>query len=76
MRIAATVCLLITFLLSSINLAQTSIDKLTTSINGTIINSEVNSSAMVSSENGKYWCTYEVTAATDEMRELGNFKLI
>ena len=75
MRIAATGCLLITFLLSSINLAQTSVDKLTTSINGTIINSEVNSAAMVSSENGKYWCTYEVTAATDEMRELGNFKL-
>src|SRR3972149_6891009 len=55
-------------------LAQNSIEKLTTSINGTIINSDLNPVAMVSSENGKYWCTYEVTAATDEMRELINLK--
>ncbi len=75
MRIAATGLLLITFLLSSINLAQSSIDKLTTSINGTIIKSEINLSAKVSSENGKYWCTYEVLAATDEMRELRNLKV-
>ena len=75
MRIAATFCLLFSFLFSSTILAQSSIEKLTTSINGTIINSDVNSSAMVSSENDKYWCTYEVIAATDEMRELGNLKL-
>ena len=67
--------LLITFLLSSINLAQSSVEKLTASINGTIIKSDVNPSAMISSENGKYWCTYEVIAATDEIRELSNLKL-
>jgi hypothetical protein len=75
MRILSTLSLLIAFLFSSIILAQSSIEKLTTSINGTIINSDVNPSAMVSSENGVYWCTYEVFAATDEMRELGNLKL-
>ena len=41
MRIATNL-LLITFLFSTINLAQNSIEKLTTSINGTIINSEAN----------------------------------
>jgi murein DD-endopeptidase MepM/ murein hydrolase activator NlpD len=30
---------------------------------------------VVASENGKYWCTYEVLAVTDEMRELANLKL-
>ena len=63
------------FLFSSIILAQSSIEKLTTSINGTIISSDVNPSAKVSSENGKYWCTYDMLAVTDEMRELGNLKL-
>ena len=75
MRIVATVYLLFSFLFSSISLSQSSLEKLTTSINGTIINSDVNSSAMVSSENDKYWCTYEVSAVTDEMRELSNLKL-
>ena len=75
MRIAATSCLLFYFLLCPINLAQSSIEKLTTSINGTIINSDVNPSAMVSSENNKYWCTYEVNVATDEMRKLSSLKL-
>jgi hypothetical protein len=75
MRILVTVSLLIAFLFSYIILAQSSIEKLTTSINGTIINSEANLSAMVSSENGKYWCTYKVIAATDEMRELNDLKL-
>jgi len=75
MRIAATFCLFFSFLFSSITLAQSSIEKLSTSINGTIINTDANPSAMVSSENRKYWCTYEVAAATDEMRELSNLKL-
>ncbi len=75
MRIIAAICLLFSLSFSSSNLAQSSIEKLTTSINGTIINSDAIPSAMVSSENGKYWCTYEVLAATDEMRELGDFKL-
>jgi hypothetical protein len=75
MRILATVSLLIAFLFSSIILAQSSIEKLTTSINGTIFYSDLNPSARVSSANGKFWCTYEVTAVTDEMRELGNLKL-
>ncbi|MGB5289348.1 MAG: hypothetical protein WBN42_12750, partial [Ignavibacteriaceae bacterium] len=75
MRNFATLSLLMVFLFSSIILAQSSIEKLTTSINGTIINLESNPSAKVSSENGKYWCTYEVIAVTDEMREIGNLKL-
>ncbi len=75
MRILITLLLLTAFLFSSNNIAQSSIEKLTTSINGTIINSELNPSAKVSSENGKFWCTYNVLAVTDEMRELGNLKL-
>jgi|GEM_PF-574665 len=75
MRIAIKLLLCLSLFISSINVAQSSLDKLTTSINGTIIYSDVNPSAMVSSENGVYWCTYEVFAATDEMRELGNLKL-
>ena len=75
MRNAATFCLLFSFLFSSISVSQSSIEKLTTSINGTIINSELNPLAMVSSENGKYWCTYDVTGVSDEMRELSNLKL-
>ena len=67
--------LLTLLLFNGILFAQSSIDNLTTSINGTIISSGENPSAMVSSENGEYWCTYEVVAATDEMRELGNLKL-
>ena len=55
--------------------AQISVDKLTTSINGTIINAEINPSAIFASENGKFWCNYEILAATDEMRELTNLKL-
>ena len=75
MRFLTTLLLLTGFLFSSTNLAQSSIEKLTTSINGTIIYSDVNPSAQVSSENGRFWCTYDVLAASDEMRELGNFKL-
>jgi len=56
-------------------LAQDSVDNFTTSINGTIISSELNPKAMLTSENQKYWCTYEVSAAMDEMRELSNLKL-
>jgi len=75
MRFRATVSLLIAFLFSSNILAQSPIEKLTTSINGTIINSDLNPSAKVSSANGKYWCTYEVLVATDEMRKLGNLQM-
>jgi hypothetical protein len=68
--------LILTALLLIINIyPQNSVEKLTTSINGTIINSDLNPTAMVSSENGKFWCTYEVLAATDEMRELESLKL-
>jgi hypothetical protein len=62
------------FLLYSRTLAQSWLDNLSISINGTIINKEINPTAKVYSENGKFWCTYEVTAATDEMRELSNFR--
>jgi hypothetical protein len=47
MRILTTLLLLLVFLLSLNNYAQSSIDKLTTSINGTIISSDLNSLAMV-----------------------------
>jgi murein DD-endopeptidase MepM/ murein hydrolase activator NlpD len=67
--------LLTVLLFNGILFAQSSIENLSTSINGTIINSDVNPTAMVSSENGKYWCTYDVLAATDEVRELGNLEL-
>ena len=76
MRILTTLLLLTAFLFSSINLAQSSIDKLTTSINGTIIYTDVNPSAKASSENGRFWCTYDVLAVTDEMRELGISEII
>ena len=75
MRFLTTLILLTGFLYSSTILAQSSIDGLTTSINGTIIYSDVNPSAMVSSEDGKFQCTYAIIAVTDEMRELSNLKL-
>ncbi|MDZ7622905.1 MAG: hypothetical protein U5J96_00435 [Ignavibacteriaceae bacterium] len=76
MRILITFFFLTAILFSSNNFAQSSIENLTTSINGTIISSDVNPSAIVSSENRKYWCIIDVlAAATDEMRELGNLKL-
>ena len=68
--------LLITFLLftlTNIN-AQEFSESFTASINGTIENSVVNPSAMISSENGKYWCTFRIDEVTDEMRELSNLK--
>ena len=55
--------------------AQSQIEKLTTSINGTIIQSDLNPLAMVSSEIGNFWGSYDILAVSDEMRELGNFKL-
>jgi len=48
-------------------------DKLSASINGSIITEDNFPEAMSISENGKYWCTYQVNAVTDEMRELINF---
>ena len=75
MRILTTLILLAALFVSPDNLAQSSIENLTTSINGTIINSDANPSAMTSSENGKFWCTYDIFSVTDEMRELGNLKL-
>ena len=62
-------------LIISNTLAQISVENLTTSINGTIISAEINPSAIFTSANGKFWCNYEVSAATDEMRELTNLKL-
>lgn len=75
MRILTPFFLISALFLNSMTPAQDSIEKLSTSINGTIINAEVNPSAIASSENGKYWCTYEVKSATDEIRELANIKL-
>lgn len=63
------------FLMSGVFYAQNLSEELTTSINGAIQSAaEANPAAMVSSENGAYWCSYEVLAVTDEIRELGDFK--
>jgi hypothetical protein len=74
MRIAAAFVLIFLLAFGSTVLAQESIEKLNASINGTIINLETNPSAMISSENGMYWCTYNIIAVTDEMRELKDLK--
>ena len=44
------------------------------SVNGTIIKSKVHTLAKSESENGSYWCTYEIKEVTDEMRKLSNFR--
>ena len=44
------------------------------SVNGTIIKSKVHPLAKSESENGIYWCTYEIKEVTDEMRKLSNFR--
>ena len=44
------------------------------SVNGTIIKSKVHPLAKSESENGIYWCTYEIEKVTDEMRKLSNFR--
>ena len=48
-------------------------NKLSASINGSIIIQDNFPEAKSISENGKYWCTYKVNAVTDEMRELVKF---
>ncbi|MDT3695734.1 MAG: T9SS type A sorting domain-containing protein [Ignavibacterium sp.] len=45
----------------------------TTSINGTIIHTIINPDAKKESENGIYWCKYDIKEVTDEMRKLVNF---
>lgn len=47
---------------------------LSVSINGSIILPTINHDAKIISENGKYWCTFDVGRVTDEDRELLNFK--
>ncbi len=46
----------------------------TASINGTIILDKTNPKAKTESENGIYWCTYDIKEVTDEMRKLTNFR--
>ena len=46
----------------------------TASINGTIIRDKTNPKAKTESENGIYWCTYDIKEVTDEMRKLTNFR--
>ena len=45
-----------------------------TSINGTIIKEKIHPEAKSVSENGVYWCTYDIKEVSDEMRKLSNFK--
>ena len=75
MRIILFQLLISTIVWNTTTFAQISAGELTTSINGTIISSEVVPFAKMHSENGKYWCSYDVIAATDEMRELDNLRL-
>ncbi len=46
----------------------------TASINGTIVKSKSHPNAKSESENGVYWCTYEIKEVSDEIRKLSNFK--
>ncbi len=46
----------------------------TVSINGTIVNSKSHQESKSESENGVYWCTYDIKEVTDEMRRLTNFR--
>ncbi|MBA4310874.1 MAG: hypothetical protein C0425_11155 [Chlorobiaceae bacterium] len=70
------VLLLLIVLLFFVNTlyAQNVSERYTTSINGTIENIERNQFAKVTSENKKYWATYDIVAVTDAMRELSNLK--
>ncbi|MFC2092463.1 T9SS type A sorting domain-containing protein [Bacteroidota bacterium] len=47
---------------------------LSVSFNGSIIHPTVNPNAKITSENGKYWCTFDIGIVTDEDRELVSFK--
>ena len=47
---------------------------LSVSINGLIILPTINPDAKIISENGKYWCTFDIGKVTDEDREVVNFK--
>jgi murein DD-endopeptidase MepM/ murein hydrolase activator NlpD len=49
-------------------------EDLSVSINGTFISKSHISKDKICSENGKYWCTYEINKVSDEFRELVNFK--
>ena len=63
---------LVLFISNSIRLfAQ---NEYSTSINGTITKTNLNPEAKSESENGVYWCIYEIKEVTDEMRKLSNFK--
>ncbi len=66
MRFLAAILFVILFIII-IPVPAQSLDKFTTSINGTLIISDINPGAKVSSENGKFWCTYNIDAVTDEM---------
>lgn len=46
----------------------------TASINGTIVKSKSHPNAKTESENGKFWCKYDIIEVTDEMRRLTNFR--
>ena len=70
------ITILILFLLPILSKvsAQSLSDKISTSINGTIILNDTNSEIKSMSGNGIYWCTYDIGGVTDEYRELSNLK--
>ena len=75
MKFDFVVPILFSLSILSIVSAQSLSDKFNTSINGTIILSDTNDEIKSRSDNGIYWCTYDIGGVTDEYRELHNFKL-
>jgi len=68
--------LIITFYLStSAVFPQLDSERISTSINGTIITERYNPEYMRSSENGFFGCTYDIDKVTDGYRQLHNFRL-
>ncbi|NOH00369.1 MAG: T9SS type A sorting domain-containing protein [Ignavibacteriae bacterium] len=63
------------FSCSNIISAQLRNENYTASINGKIIIDSPNHNIQVKSENGSFWCTFDIGAVTDEYRELSNFRL-
>jgi len=76
--IAQTVLLLLLIQFISVsaqdNKADLKLNDLSVSFNGSLIHSTINPNAKIISENGKYWCTFDIGKVTDEDRELMSLK--
>ena len=65
--------LLFTLFIISYSLSILAQSEYSASINGSLIKDKTNRAAKSESENGIYWCTYDIKAVSDEMRYLINF---